>query len=128
MPLRTRTSWWGVTLDAPDAQELARFYADLLGWELFREPDGDGASVAPSVDAGYNLGFKTEPQYTRPAWPPQPGWPQMSMHLEIEVDDLDEAVDHALSVGAEMAHYQPQETVRVMFDPAGHPFCLYLDE
>ena len=36
MPLRTRTSWWGVTLDAPDALELARFYADLLGWELFR--------------------------------------------------------------------------------------------
>jgi len=30
-------------------------------------------------------------------------------------------------VGAEQAEYQPQETVRVMFDPAGHPFCLYTD-
>jgi Glyoxalase-like domain len=62
MPLRTRTRWWGVTLDAPGAGELARFYADLLGWELFPEPNGDGAAVAPSVDADYNLGFKTEPQ------------------------------------------------------------------
>ena len=25
------------------------------------------------------------------------------------------------------AGYQPQQTVRVMLDPAGHPFCLYLD-
>jgi hypothetical protein len=30
-------------------------------------------------------------------------------------------------VGAEQASYQPQEHVRVMLDPAGHPFCLYVD-
>src|SRR4051794_1524990 len=87
MPLRTRHQWWGVTLDAPDARELARFYARLLGWQLF-EGDGDGASVAPSADVGYNLGFQTESQYVRPVWPAEPGRPQMSMHLEIEVDDL----------------------------------------
>lgn len=52
----------------------------------------------------------------------------MSMHLDIEVDDLDRAVAHAVEAGAELAAHQPQETVRVMFDPAGHPFCLYLDE
>ena len=52
----------------------------------------------------------------------------MSMHLEIQVDDLDEAVAHAVSVGAEVAAHQPKVTVRVMLDPAGHPFCLYLDE
>jgi hypothetical protein len=41
---------------------------------------------------------------------------------------LDEAVAYALSVGAELADYQPQEGVRVMLDPVGHPFCLYLDD
>jgi hypothetical protein len=61
-------------------------------------------------------------------WPTEPGAPQMSMHLEIEVDDLDEAVRYALGVGAELADYQPQDRVRAMFDPAGHPFCLYLDD
>jgi hypothetical protein len=30
MPLRSTKRWWGVTLDAPDALELARFYARLL--------------------------------------------------------------------------------------------------
>ena len=128
MPLRTRTQWWGVTLDAPNANELARFYAELLGWQLFEDGGGDGASVAPSEDAGYNLGFQTERHYVRPVWPAAPGQPQMSMHLEIEVDDLDSAVAFAVSVGAELAEFQPQTTVRVMLDPAGHPFCLYLDE
>jgi predicted enzyme related to lactoylglutathione lyase len=126
MPLRTRNTWWGVTLDAPDARELARFYAGLLGWQVYSDPDGDTFNVAPSRDAGYNLGFKTEPQYARPQWPTEPGQPQMSMHLEIEVDDLEEAVTYAVTVGAEVAAHQPQPTVCVMLDPAGHPFCLYL--
>ncbi len=126
MPLRTRTTWWGVALDAPDPMHLAEFYRDLLGWEVFPGDDG-GASVAPSEDAGYYIACQLEPDYRRPVWPPEPGEQQMSMHLDFEVEDLDEAVAHAESVGAVRAETQPQDTVRVMFDPAGHPFCLYLD-
>ncbi|WP_127504094.1 VOC family protein [Actinoplanes solisilvae] len=128
MPLRRHKRWWGVTLDAPDGPELGRFYARLLDWQFFPADNGLGGAVAPSEDAGYNLGFQTEPQYVRPVWPAEPGQPQMSMHLEIEVDDLDEAVAHAVGVGATIADFQPQPTVRVLLDPAGHPFCLYVDE
>jgi len=120
MVLRTRAQWWGVTLDAPgDVRELSRFYSRLLDWELFADDTGDSASVAPSKDAGYNLGFQAEAHHVRPVWPAQPGRAQMSMHLEIQVDDLDEAVAHAVSVGAEIAAHQPQATVRVMLDPPG---------
>ena len=35
---------------------------------------------------------------------------------------------HAVGCGAELASYQPQDDVRVLLDPAGHPFCLYVDE
>jgi hypothetical protein len=49
----------------------------------------------------------------------------MMMHLDFEVVDLEAAVTHALEVGAELAAYQPQQDVRVLLDPAGHPFCLY---
>lgn len=126
MALRTKKQWWGVALDAPDGAELARFYARLLGWRIFNET-ADGAAVAPSEGAGYNLAFQTEENYARPVWPAQEGEPQMSMHLDIEVDDLQDAVAHAVAAGAELASYQPQETVCVMIDPAGHPFCLYLD-
>jgi catechol 2,3-dioxygenase-like lactoylglutathione lyase family enzyme len=125
MPLRTKQTWWGTVLDAADAPALAHFYARLLGWQVFNE-DEDGAAVAPSEDAGYNLAFQTEPNYVRPVWPSRPGEPLMMMHLDIQVDDLDEAVAHAVEAGAELATFQPQDDVRVLLDPAGHPFCLYL--
>jgi predicted enzyme related to lactoylglutathione lyase len=125
MPLRARAHWFGITLDAPDARELAHFYQRLLDWQIHDESD-DWVTLAPAANAGYNLAFATHKLYERPVWPAEPGEPQMSMHLDIEVDDLDEAVGHALRAGAEIASYQPQHTVRVMLDPAGHPFCLYL--
>jgi catechol 2,3-dioxygenase-like lactoylglutathione lyase family enzyme len=127
MVLRTKTRWFGVVLDAPDARDLAHFYQRLLGWRIFDESD-EWVSLAPSEDAGYNLAFQREPHYARPVWPAVEGEPQMSMHLDIEVDDLGRAVAHAVEAGAELASYQPQEKVRVMLDPAGHPFCLYLDD
>ncbi len=49
----------------------------------------------------------------------------MMMHLDFEVVNLEAAVAHALELGAEEAAFQPQENVRVLLDPAGHPFCLY---
>jgi catechol 2,3-dioxygenase-like lactoylglutathione lyase family enzyme len=112
-------------LDAPDAGKLAHFYRRLLGWEIRTEEEDWVTLRAP--DGGAGLSFQTENDYVRPVWPAGPGDPQMSMHLDIEVDDLEEAVAYAVSVGAEEASYQPQKTVRVMLDPAGHPFCLYLD-
>jgi hypothetical protein len=49
----------------------------------------------------------------------------MMMHLEIQVDDLESGAAHARACGATQADHQPQDDVRVMLDPAGHPFCLY---
>lgn len=126
MALRTKAHWFGVVLDAPDARELARFYERLLGWRIFTDEPG-WVTLAPAEDAGYNLAFATEERYARPVWPTEPGKPQMELHLDFEVDDLEQAVAHAVSAGAEVAGFQPQENVRVMLDPAGHPFCLYVD-
>jgi len=50
------------------------------------------------------------------------------MHLDLEVSDLEAAVTHAVQLGAMAAEHQPQDTVRVLLDPAGHPFCLYVGE
>lgn len=126
MALRTQTQWWGVVLDAPDARALAAFYARLLGWQIFNESP-EWVDLAPSENAGYNLAFATEKNYVRPVWPTVEGQPQMSIHLDIGVDDIDEAVTHAIESGAAIAPFQPQENVRVMLNPAGHVFCLYLD-
>ncbi|MBW8730730.1 MAG: VOC family protein [Terrabacter sp.] len=127
MPLRTTKHWFGVVLDAPDASALAHFYERLLGWTLYKDTPG-WATLAPSETHGYNLAFQTEPNYVRPVWPSESGKPIMMLHLDLEVDDLDAAVAYAVDVGAELAQFQPQEDVRVLLDPAGHPFCLYVDD
>ena len=49
----------------------------------------------------------------------------MMLHLDVEVSDLAASVAHALELGAELPDFQPQDDVRVLLDPAGHPFCLY---
>lgn len=72
------------------------------------------------------MNFQTEPRYLRPVWPAGRGDPQMMMHLEIRVDDL-EAVAQAVALGATVAGFQPQEDVRVGLDPVGHPFCLDIE-
>lgn len=116
----------GVVLDSPDANELAGFYRRLLGWPA--EQDDPGWVRLSAPDGGAGLSFQTETDYVKPAWPTEPGSQQMMIHLDIEVDDLATAAAHAEAAGAVLAPYQPQETVRVYLDPAGHPFCLYLPE
>jgi catechol 2,3-dioxygenase-like lactoylglutathione lyase family enzyme len=112
-------------LDAPGARELAAFYQRLLGWAVGRD-EPDWATLRPP-GGGAGLSFQTETAYVRPTWPAGPGDQQMMVHLDIEVDDLDAAGAHALAAGAVLAEYQPQEDVRVYLDPAGHPFCLWVD-
>jgi hypothetical protein len=63
----------------------------------------------------------------RPVWPQNADDQQMQVHLEILVDDLEKGVGHALACGASLAGFQPQEDVRVCLDPAGHPFCLWIE-
>ena len=49
----------------------------------------------------------------------------MQLHLDIGVQELEPAVARAVALGARRADLQPQHDVRVMLDPAGHPFCLF---
>jgi catechol 2,3-dioxygenase-like lactoylglutathione lyase family enzyme len=114
----------GIVLDAPDAHELAAFYERMLGWKRTQDEDGWVKLAAP--DGGAGLSFQTESAYVRPVWPAGEDDPAMMMHLDIEVDDLDEASAHAVAAGATVADFQPQDDVRVHLDPDGHPFCLYL--
>ncbi|MEU4832468.1 VOC family protein [Streptosporangium sp. NPDC023615] len=112
-------------LDAPEAGALARFYVRLLGWRITAE-EPEWVVLMPPEGVAY-LAFQTESKYVPPVWPSTDGRRQMMMHLDLEVGDLEAAVAHAVEAGATLADHQPQETVRVLLDPAGHPFCLYTD-
>lgn len=125
------TGWLGIVLGSPDPPALARFYQDLFGWEissseptwvtmLIRDPQGKGTSS--------NLAFQLEEIYERPIWPNASGKQQMQFHLDVGVREVASAVKDALALGAELAEFQPQDDVRVMLDPDGHPFCIYQDQ
>ncbi|MFG2965994.1 VOC family protein [Streptomyces sp. NPDC048288] len=126
--MRSRTSgmWWGTALEAPDPGLLARFYAELLEWPIVHEEPGT-AVLAPPQGAVYIV-FQEAPGYRPPTWPPTDGAQRTMMHLDFQVADLDEAVTEAVALGASLAPDQPQDHVRVLFDPAGHPFCLCRDD
>ena len=124
-----------VTIGAPDPRELAAFYARLLGWTVtasdpprpgFPPEDGWAQVRPPAGEQAPRLNFEYEAEYTRPVWPSVAGEQHITEHLDIAVTDLDSSVGWALEQGATLARYQPQDDVRVLLDPAGHPFCLYV--
>jgi catechol 2,3-dioxygenase-like lactoylglutathione lyase family enzyme len=111
-----------LVLDCPDPLALASFYAELLGWRVLPQEDGDWVKVR-GPHPHQLLDFQqVEDGYRAPTWPTQ-DVPQQ-MHLDVEVDDLDEAEAATLALGATKAEHQPGTTFRVFLDPAGHPFCL----
>jgi catechol 2,3-dioxygenase-like lactoylglutathione lyase family enzyme len=108
---------FAVTIDAPDAAALARFYADLTGMELTY----DGPEGALISAGGRNLMFQQVSEFIPPRWP-DPAYPQQA-HLDLLVRDLDTGEASAVALGASRLG-GGGERFRVFADPAGHPFCL----
>jgi predicted enzyme related to lactoylglutathione lyase len=108
---------FAVTIDAPDASALARFYAQLLGMEVTY----DGPEGALVTGGGTSVMFQQVSTYTPPGWQ-DPAAPQQA-HLDIAVDDLDAGEARAKELGASRLA-GGGESFRVFADPAGHPFCL----
>ncbi len=118
--------WWGTAIEAPDPAALANFYSDLLGWPIGHQEPGTAILAAP--EGSIYIVFQQATDYKPPVWPPADGEQRPMVHFDFQVGDLDSAVADALALGATMAGHQPQGNVRVLFDPAGHPFCLCRDE
>ncbi|MCY0946131.1 VOC family protein [Streptomyces antarcticus] len=91
------------------------------GLEPHPKADPDFASL--NREDGLFLGFQRVDDYRAPRWPEQ-SIPQQ-VHLDFEVEDLDEAEARLLELGARKPDHQPgEDRWRVFVDPAGHPFCL----
>ncbi|HEY8526265.1 MAG TPA: VOC family protein [Acidimicrobiales bacterium] len=120
-PLATLRS---VVLDCPDPRALAGFYRQLLGGEITKDED-DWVSLRGEPDV--RLSFQKADDYQPPDWPGAER-PQQ-FHIDVTVDDVDEAERRVLALGARKHAVQPGEqwNWRVYLDPAGHPFCLCWD-
>ena len=117
---------YSFTIDCEDPYELAKFYAKLLRWAIPFYNEDYACLGAPGAGQGAypGLTFQRNPAYRPPVWPEEPEAQQQMAHLDLAVNDLEEAVRYAVDCGATVAEKQFSDGWRVMLDPAGHPFCL----
>lgn len=109
-----------VVLDCRNPRLLAAFYAELLGGEV--EID-DETWVTLTDPQNRRLAFQLAPEHEPPDFPDRRGSQQF--HLDIEVDDIEDAQASVLALGASrVTDALDENDFRVFRDPAGHTFCL----
>jgi len=111
----------GITFDCPNANKLADFYVQITGWNKEISSEEWAGIRTPE---GFLLVFQTVNNYVPPVWPWQDNKQQQMAHIDFKVDNLQEVEALAIKYGAEKAEHQYFDTSTVMFDPAGHPFCI----
>lgn len=113
-----------VTLDCPNQEELADFYAALLGWNKQRFDEEWLAVISP--DEHICLLFQEIEDYIPPVWPNEKGKQQQMTHLDFasSPDEKESVKRHALACGATLASVQYSADYTVFIDPVGHPFCI----
>ena len=126
-----------IVLDAKDVRGLAEFYRKLLGLQYLPrdEPPTDGSVdddrwlVLTDSRGARKLAFQAVPVLPRVTWPDASGVAQQ-LHLDLTVPDretLEIQRERALELGAEQLLDRaddPEESLYVFADPAGHPFCI----
>ncbi len=121
--------WNAVCVDCAPAnfEDVIAFYRDMLGLQVVDKQDRWAKLRSPGGRMDINV--QAEDWYVPPLWPEDVPAPTKMMHFEVEVDDVEAAVTRAVSLGASEAPNQPDDrdanTLRIMLDPAGHPFCLW---
>lgn len=110
-----------VVFDAADVTAESDFWAGLLGGTV----DVDDGWHMVIVDGAPRVGVQLAPDHVPPDWPD--GAPQQ-IHLDLWVEDFDEAHAEVMALGAKVlkpAHDDDEpDNFQVYADPAGHPFCL----
>ncbi|MBW0104312.1 VOC family protein [Pseudonocardia sp. KRD291] len=104
-----------VTLECSDPQELASFWAGLLGGEVL----GSGQIAAVRAGEVWITAVRVADHH-RSTWPDEPA----GRHLDVAVEDLEVAQAEAVRLGATVGPQAAPDMFRSMRDPAGHPFCL----
>ena len=100
----------------------AQFWSAVLGIPVVHRSE-DWTTLEGS---GVRLAVQLAPDHVPPDWP-DPAHPQQ-IHLDIQVQDVDQAEEQVLALGARSLPEPPDaQDFRVYVDPAGHPFCLVFD-
>ncbi len=105
-----------IVVDCSNPEALARFWQALIGGEV--EVESPDWVVLDGDDDGFFIGFQRVPDV-------KPG--KNRIRLDVDVDDLDTAIDEAEQLGARKlgdVDENPQGTFQMMVDPGGNEFCF----
>lgn len=114
-----------VVFECADPAEQGRFWEAVLGYTRHHDRPGWVTIVDPG-DTARRLSFQRVDGHVAPTWPGRDR-PQQA-HVDVLVDDLDEADGRVVALGARRLTpatvVHEDESFHVYADPAGHPFCL----
>jgi hypothetical protein len=105
-----------IVFDCPNPEALARFWQALIGGEV--EVESEEWAILDGDDQGFYIGFQKVPEKKSA---------KNRVHLDVEVEDLDAAVDEAEQLGARKSGARVEEddgAFQVMLDLGGNEFCL----
>ena len=108
-----------ITIDCLDPRPLLLFWQQLVGGNLLAESSDDYMMLENVPTIGV-MGFQKVPE-TKLV--------KNRVHLDLEVDDIEEAVTSSTRIGATrhgIVHEEPANFFQVMSDPAGNEFCFIL--
>ena len=116
---RMSSELFALCFDANDPLRLARFWADVLGWEMADDPR-DGIALLPSDDTGFRIRFLPSQQQKTG---------QNRTHFDLtstSLEDQQETVARSLKLGARHIDIgqRPEEGHVVLADPEGNEFCV----
>lgn len=117
-----KISLYSIVIDCADNQKLSEFYHQLLGWD-FVEVSEEGWKAIQSSE-GLLILFQQIDGYIPPVWPQKKNKQGQMMHIDFMVDDLNNAIEKAVLLGATVCPEKYYDSSRTLLDPEGHPFCL----
>ncbi|KOG88765.1 VOC family protein [Streptomyces varsoviensis] len=114
-----------LVLDSAEPEQLAEFYAGLLGGESRLGEDPDFVEVTGRH--GVFLAIHRDHGYAPPSWPRPEDSQQAHLRIVVAREDMDEAEREAVNLGArpiDTKENNGPRDVRTYSDPAGHSFTL----
>ena len=107
-------------IDCKDPQALSSFWQQLIGGEVDpRTQSNEWVALAGVPGLGY-LGFQKVPESKNV---------KNRVHLDVDVESIEDAMNDAVALGAEKLAgvvEEPTNYFQVMLDPEGNEFCFIL--
>ena len=108
-----------LTIDCRDPRSLLSFWQQLVGGNLVADSPDDYL-VLENVPMVGMMGFQEVPEAKQV---------KNRVHLDLDVPDIEEAVERSTRIGATrhgIIHEEPANFFQVMSDPEGNEFCFIL--